>query len=212
MRIIDLMPDDLPPYDEWLDNCRNNRPVYVPIVCDHPELVMTRKTDVLSRHHYYMRCSACSKRISTIKRRIALMQLNGKIPEDDDAFVERNYTNEWHTNKIKQDCNFETAYRQYWQDQQRTHEKYRSLYLRTPRWQTLREEVFRRDGHRCRVCDTTESLQCHHNTYDRLGAEHMTDLETLCATCHANHHIMQNMERESLWLENQQRISQLSNV
>jgi 5-methylcytosine-specific restriction endonuclease McrA len=57
-------------------------------------------------------------------------------------------------------------------------------YLRSPEWATLRRLTFERDGYRCRFCNGTERLECHHRDYSRLGAEELEDLTTTCYWCH----------------------------
>jgi 5-methylcytosine-specific restriction endonuclease McrA len=61
-------------------------------------------------------------------------------------------------------------------------------YLRSASWKALRLLIFKRDGYTCRVCGRksfdTRKLHAHHLTYDRLGNERMTDLETVCMRCH----------------------------
>jgi hypothetical protein len=59
-------------------------------------------------------------------------------------------------------------------------------YLRSPRWQELRESALERDGHRCRFCNRNFRLAVHHRKYPEiLGTEELEDLVTLCAGCHA---------------------------
>lgn len=56
------------------------------------------------------------------------------------------------------------------------------------RLSAARLEELRLSGHRCRVCNRGASevrLEVHHRTYDRLGAERVEDLTTLCGGCHA---------------------------
>ena len=54
---------------------------------------------------------------------------------------------------------------------------------------TLRKEVYRRDGYRCAICDATEGLQLHHiKPRGKGGADHPMNLITLCWRCHAAVH------------------------
>ena len=39
-----------------------------------------------------------------------------------------------------------------------------------------------------RLCNGTEGLDVHHRTYDRVGAEELDDLTTLCDRCHTLFH------------------------
>ena len=53
----------------------------------------------------------------------------------------------------------------------------------------MRKEVYRRDGFRCALCDSTDGLQIHHvKPRGRGGADHPMNLITLCWRCHAAAH------------------------
>jgi restriction endonuclease Mrr len=63
------------------------------------------------------------------------------------------------------------------------------LYLRTPEWRRTRAAALLRAGNACSLDVThTELLEVHHRTYERLGAELVTDLVALCHSCHELHH------------------------
>jgi DEAD/DEAH box helicase domain-containing protein len=61
-----------------------------------------------------------------------------------------------------------------------------------PDWDTIRQRVLRRDGRTCQVCGTSiqvDSLHVHHikpfkSFHDRLTANQLSNLITLCPTCH----------------------------
>lgn len=62
-------------------------------------------------------------------------------------------------------------------------------YLRTSEWRRTRATALLRAGNACSLDVThTENLEVHHRTYERLGAEHMTDLTVLCHACHQLYH------------------------
>lgn len=61
-------------------------------------------------------------------------------------------------------------------------------YLRSPQWHTLRRVMLDQADGRCQVCRRVERLQVHHNTYDRVGHERLSDLIVLCRQCHERHH------------------------
>lgn len=63
-----------------------------------------------------------------------------------------------------------------------------SKYLQTPHWQRLRERLKRSSRWECYSCGSTERLQVHHKTYDRLGHERLSDLVVLCEICHSKIH------------------------
>lgn len=54
-----------------------------------------------------------------------------------------------------------------------------------------RREVYRRDGWRCALCDSTQYIQIHHAVpRGEGGTDEMQNLITLCADCHALAHGM----------------------
>ncbi len=61
-------------------------------------------------------------------------------------------------------------------------------YLNTEHWQSVRQKALERDGHRCRVCNSTEQLNVHHRSYERRGFEEPEDVTTLCKECHQTFH------------------------
>ena len=71
------------------------------------------------------------------------------------------------------------------------HERY-DEYLRSDEWLALRRLVLRRDGYRCRHTGKAsrpgDPLQVHHLTYERVGAERLDDLITLCRSAHQRLH------------------------
>lgn len=61
-------------------------------------------------------------------------------------------------------------------------------YLRSSHWRRVRDRTRQRAGYACEACGSTDQLQVHHLTYERLGAEHDSDLQLLCQTCHQEAH------------------------
>ena len=61
-------------------------------------------------------------------------------------------------------------------------------YLQTEHWKAIRKRALDYAGHRCQLCNTGDSLQVHHRTYERRGCEEPTDVTVLCAYCHAKFH------------------------
>lgn len=59
-----------------------------------------------------------------------------------------------------------------------------ALYLASARWKTLRFKRISESGFRCESCRSTEKLEAHHITYERIFREKMDDLMTLCEHCH----------------------------
>lgn len=61
-------------------------------------------------------------------------------------------------------------------------------YLKSPHWKAIRQKALKRAGYKCQLCSETKNLQVHHNTYERLGCEYLTDLTVLCNKCHKHFH------------------------
>lgn len=55
------------------------------------------------------------------------------------------------------------------------------------RWRKVRREVFQRDGGVCVRCGGGERLAVHHRVPDGPDYD-LSNLETLCAACHAHEH------------------------
>lgn len=78
----------------------------------------------------------------------------------------------------------------------KSHGPYRALILH-PYWKAKRQEILKRDEHKCRICSATKDLQVHHRQYLFIRAtkqfkvpwdypDHL--LITLCSKCHARGH------------------------
>lgn len=61
-------------------------------------------------------------------------------------------------------------------------------YLHSDQWKQVKRKVLKRDGHHCQSCGSSLHLEVHHVTYDRLGNEDLSDLVTLCNSCHSKLH------------------------
>jgi hypothetical protein len=58
-------------------------------------------------------------------------------------------------------------------------------HLQSTKWAATRKATLKRDRNQCQTCLSTESLEVHHKTYERLGNEDLADLITLCSECHS---------------------------
>ena len=61
-------------------------------------------------------------------------------------------------------------------------------YLLTSHWRQRRNEALSQAGHKCQLCARATDLEVHHNCYDRLWSEPLSDLVVLCDECHERHH------------------------
>ena len=56
-------------------------------------------------------------------------------------------------------------------------------------YESLRQEVLRRDGWRCQSCGTMSNLEVHHQEFrSHSGNDVEANLITLCSACHAAAH------------------------
>ncbi len=56
-------------------------------------------------------------------------------------------------------------------------------------YETLRQQVLRRDGWRCQLCGSMSNLEVHHKEFrSHAGEDSELNLITLCAECHASAH------------------------
>ena len=64
-----------------------------------------------------------------------------------------------------------------------------SLRLNPTSYETLRQQVLRRDGWRCQSCGTMSNLEIHHKQFrSHSGDDSEDNLITLCTTCHDMFH------------------------
>lgn len=78
-----------------------------------------------------------------------------------------------------------------------TKEEYRA-YLQSPHWKEVSAQCKERYDNKCAICGSTEDLNVHHWTYERIGDEHPQDLICLCRSCHKHAHDIQDSLTESL--------------
>lgn len=56
-------------------------------------------------------------------------------------------------------------------------------------YESLRQQILRRDGWRCQACGTMSNLEVHHKQFrSHSGRDSEENLITLCSTCHAGVH------------------------
>jgi 5-methylcytosine-specific restriction endonuclease McrA len=56
-------------------------------------------------------------------------------------------------------------------------------------YESLRQQILRRDGWRCQYCGTMSNLEVHHKEFrGHSGADSEENLITLCVACHAGVH------------------------
>lgn len=213
MKFGDLMPHaDLPTEAVYMQAWDDiHKPKYRQLdPCLHVSAVITKITDVIERDHYRLRCTFCGNLIKPLKKLDALKMLAGVVPPNDRVLCDAIYDNPSNERRLQQaqfDTEYNRLYEAYKEKRYYAVREYRRRYMDTARWKKLRDAVFDRDGHSCVVCGSTEFLQCHHNTYDRSGAEDIDDLVTACRSCHFEHH--EKIREKLIWLENNRSIKKL---
>lgn len=56
-------------------------------------------------------------------------------------------------------------------------------------YESLRQQILRRDGWRCQSCGTMSNLKVHHREFrSHSGTDSEENLITLCTACHAGVH------------------------
>ena len=61
-------------------------------------------------------------------------------------------------------------------------------------YESLRQQVLRRDGLRCQSCGTMSNLEVHHKQFrSHSGHDSEENLITLCSMCHASVHQSPNI-------------------
>ena len=64
-------------------------------------------------------------------------------------------------------------------------------------YESLRQEVLRRDGWRCQLCGAMSNLEVHHKQFrGRSGNDSEDNLFTLCNHCHKLMHGSKNQHRD----------------
>jgi len=80
-------------------------------------------------------------------------------------------------------------------------------YIHSQKWENLRQDIFARDDSHCVLCGSYRQIQCHHNTYMRLGKERLEDLTTLCASCHRWVTFFLRLRRIIKWMKSKMRLA-----
>jgi 5-methylcytosine-specific restriction endonuclease McrA len=64
------------------------------------------------------------------------------------------------------------------------------LHLDLVSYESLRQQILRRDSWRCQSCGTMSNLEVHHRQFrSHSGADSEENLITLCTVCHARVHL-----------------------
>ena len=62
-------------------------------------------------------------------------------------------------------------------------------YLDNPHFIAVRDACLEDWGHACCLCKSSKHVEVHHNTYETLWRESLSDVVPLCSKCHKRHHL-----------------------
>ena len=83
-----------------------------------------------------------------------------------------------------------------WHKYLKAEDVYQSRYLRSEAWKHKKAQVFKRDKYKC-VCCYGEATDVHHRTYDNIGKELLSDLTSMCRSCHDATHARLPQSRQT---------------
>ena len=61
-------------------------------------------------------------------------------------------------------------------------------YLKSQEWYILKNLALKYSNYKCSKCGETENLNIHHLNYNNIGNEEISDLITVCNSCHKEFH------------------------
>ena len=72
-------------------------------------------------------------------------------------------------------------------------------YYRSDKWKLLKFKRMSIKGSNCELCNSTDNIELHHLTYERLTNEHLSDVILLCRNCHQKQHDYYGYDRTTLY-------------
>ena len=60
-------------------------------------------------------------------------------------------------------------------------------YIKTKKFEKVKQAVFERDGHKCVICGRTDNLVCHHTNYRHLGQGNQAEIDDCITICQLEH-------------------------
>ena len=145
-------------------------------VCQCPDSGLTAKKRTLSNGvvHWGFQCDTCGKWTSRKKE-----TFDQEPDEEFDESIGNRYWEERRQAVVAE----QRARDQAWWDCY-------NAYLQSPRWQSKRAEILKRDNYICQGCLGYRGVatQVHHLTYSHVGNELAFELISLCDECHEQFH------------------------
>ena len=153
-----------------------------PFACPHTTRILTVRPVVNGAITYTLfgtQCAECGCARGVKTSSLSASQKASAVPPDPDIHRRYRERNEptWRAWLNQRAFAKQTA----WWARYRAH-------LDSWKWRELRALVMTRAEHLCEVCYAAPAEHVHHLTYQRLGAELLTDLLAVCLPCHASLH------------------------
>ena len=71
----------------------------------------------------------------------------------------------------------------------------KQAYMKSDKWHMLKQARLAKADYECEACGSTHRLELHHETYERLGDEYLSDLKVVCHSCHTKIHEILGYDR-----------------
>lgn len=144
------------------------------LACEHPEVVMTRRTIKGGSQQAVRQCTRCFKTVSNPVSK-ASVQNFCELPEF------QNRVNEYYAAHSE-------ATQLLMQDDRKEWFRQHTEYLRSPEWMKKRKMVLARARGLCEGCMENQATQVHHLTYKHWRDELLFELVAVCNECHEKSH------------------------
>ena len=161
---------------------------YIPLVCEHHNAILTRRTYSNGVVHAIHQCLRCGESVGGSVAR-------AKLPKPIDALLP------WDENLRTQWRHQREAHYKRWRGQKEAEQQAQSsqwwaqynAYLNSPEWRAKRAAVMNRAGGLCEGCRDARATQVHHLTYTHAGhsfagGEFLWELVAVCDECHDRIH------------------------
>jgi hypothetical protein len=157
--------------------------------CEHPKVVLAKRPvgAGASGIQYVRWCQKCGATSSAIPYRKLLATEKNAAIDLDPALREK-----WRRDR------FDQSTREWREKNDKTtseRKKFYDEYMRSEKWQEIRQLILQRDNYQCQGCRQRRAVQVHHLTYAHLGDEFLFELISVCMECHHRLH----PEHQSDW-------------
>ena len=150
------------------------------------------ESEILKYNNEKIRFTKARRRIESISRHLYLLHLTTE--EYDDIYWKLLFSLSVDEHTPEWEGVHPSAVFPEFDPRARWNKKSYADFLNSVEWEWVRWNMLLRVAdYRCQICNSEESLQVHHRSYDRLGEEHFSaaarkNLVVLCSRCHYRHH------------------------